>query len=70
MKTASAHDAREMSLSVFGVPISKSNSEHPVRLDLALPVAGLNLDPTDALLDATTHPQRVVSIWIADERRL
>jgi hypothetical protein len=70
MKTASAHDAGETSVSVFGIPVKKSRAAHPVHVDVSIPIVSMGLDPTDALLDATTRPVRVVSVWVEDERRL
>ena len=70
MKTASAHDAGETSVSVFGIPVKKSRAAHPVHVDVSIPIVSMTLDPTDALLDATTRPVRVVSVWVEDERRL
>jgi hypothetical protein len=68
--TKSAHDAGETSVSLFGVPIKKSRAPNPVNIDLSVPVASMNIDPTDALLDATTKADRIVSAWIVAERRL
>lgn len=70
LKTKSAHDAGETALSFFGVPLKRSNAEHPVRVDVAVPITSMNIDPTDALLDATSVPERVVSVWITREERL
>lgn len=70
VKTASNHDAGETSISVFGIPVKKSSAPHPLHVDVAIPMASMNLDPTDALLDATTKPRRVVSVWVESERRL
>jgi hypothetical protein len=69
LKTASGHDAQEVAVSAFGIPIKKSSAEHPVHVDVALPIT-VNLDPTDALLDATNRAHRVVSVWVEEERRL
>jgi hypothetical protein len=65
----SGHDAGETALSLFGIPLKSSNAEHPIRVDVTSVVGG-NIDLTEALMDATAKPRRVVAAWVTAERRL
>jgi hypothetical protein len=70
VRTKSGHDAGETRVTLMGIPLKKSRAPHPVDVNIALPMASVDLDPTDLLLDATTKPERVVNAWIVAEQRL
>ena len=65
----SGHDAGETAFSLFGVPLTTSTADHPIRVDVTTVVGG-NINPTDALMDAAAKPRRVVLAWVVNERRL
>ena len=69
VKLPSGHDAGEKELSILGIPIQKSAADHPIRVDVTNVVGG-NIDLTDALMDATAKPRRVVAVRVLGEERL
>jgi hypothetical protein len=69
MRTASAHAAGPATIRILGIPVRKGKPGS-VAVDVTPFMISGNIDPTDAILDATSPDVRSVQVWTVGEHAL